>query len=44
MHYGAEIILDTAIFWESRVQWNQERHSVTSLVKESAETLLEVEI
>ncbi|MEH1845183.1 MAG: glycoside hydrolase family 65 protein [Nostoc sp.] len=25
--YGAEIILDTAIFWESRVQWNQERHS-----------------
>ncbi|WP_341527239.1 beta-phosphoglucomutase [Nostoc sp. UHCC 0302] len=25
--YGAEIILDTAVFWESRVQWNQERHS-----------------
>ncbi len=25
--YGAEIILDTAIFWESRVQWNQERQS-----------------
>ncbi|AFY34816.1 beta-phosphoglucomutase [Calothrix sp. PCC 7507] len=23
--YGAEIILDTAIFWESRVQWNQQR-------------------
>ncbi|ABA21897.1 Glycoside hydrolase family 65, central catalytic [Trichormus variabilis ATCC 29413] len=28
MHdYGAEIILDTAVFWESRVQWNQQRHS-----------------
>jgi trehalose/maltose hydrolase-like predicted phosphorylase len=25
--YGAEIILDTAIFWESRVEWNQERQS-----------------
>ncbi|MGJ5634529.1 glycoside hydrolase family 65 protein [Nostoc sp. CALU 1950] len=25
--YGAEILLDTAVFWESRVQWNQERHS-----------------
>ncbi|MEH2403327.1 glycoside hydrolase family 65 protein [Nostoc sp.] len=25
--YGAEIILDTAVFWESRVQWNQQRHS-----------------
>ncbi|MGF1990413.1 MAG: glycoside hydrolase family 65 protein [Nostoc sp. ZfuVER08] len=25
--YGGEIILDTAVFWESRVQWNQERHS-----------------
>lgn len=25
--YGAEIILDTAVFWESRVNWNQERHS-----------------
>lgn len=25
--YGAEIILDTAIFWESRVQWNPQRHS-----------------
>ncbi|MCC5634318.1 glycoside hydrolase family 65 protein [Nostoc sp. CHAB 5844] len=25
--YGAEIILDTAVFWESRVQWNEERHS-----------------
>ncbi|QLE55881.1 glycoside hydrolase family 65 protein [Nostoc sp. TCL26-01] len=25
--YGAEIMLDTAIFWESRVQWNQQRHS-----------------
>ena len=24
--YGAEIILDTAVFWESRVTWNQERH------------------
>ncbi|MBW4613108.1 MAG: beta-phosphoglucomutase [Desmonostoc vinosum HA7617-LM4] len=24
--YGAEIILDTAIFWESRVEWNQARH------------------
>jgi kojibiose phosphorylase len=24
--YGAEIILDTAVFWESRVKWNQERH------------------
>lgn len=23
--YGAEIILDTAIFWQSRVQWNQQR-------------------
>ncbi|MEA5573333.1 glycoside hydrolase family 65 protein [Calothrix sp. UHCC 0171] len=22
---GAEIILDTAVFWESRVEWNQER-------------------
>jgi beta-phosphoglucomutase len=25
--YGAEIILDTAVFWESRVQWNEQRHS-----------------
>ncbi|MBW4687235.1 MAG: beta-phosphoglucomutase [Komarekiella atlantica HA4396-MV6] len=25
--YGAEIILDTAVFWESRVEWNQERNS-----------------
>jgi beta-phosphoglucomutase len=25
--YGAEIILDTAVFWESRVEWNPERHS-----------------
>ncbi len=25
--YGAEIILDTAVFWESRVEWNQQRHS-----------------
>ncbi|MGJ5675878.1 MAG: glycoside hydrolase family 65 protein [Nostochopsis sp.] len=25
--YGAEMILDTAVFWESRVDWNQERHS-----------------
>lgn len=25
--YGAEIFFDTAVFWESRVQWNQERHS-----------------
>ncbi len=25
--YGAEIILDTAVFWESRVQWNQNRHT-----------------
>jgi kojibiose phosphorylase len=25
--YGAEIILDTAVFWESRVEWNHERHS-----------------
>jgi trehalose/maltose hydrolase-like predicted phosphorylase len=24
--HGAEIILDTAIFWESRVKWNQTRH------------------
>ncbi|RUR79115.1 glycoside hydrolase family 65 protein [Chlorogloeopsis fritschii PCC 9212] len=23
---GAEIILDTAVFWESRVEWNQQRH------------------
>ncbi len=23
--YGAEILLDTAVFWESRVEWNQER-------------------
>jgi len=23
--YGAEIILDTAVFWESRVEWNTER-------------------
>lgn len=23
--YGAEIILDTAIFWQSRVEWNPER-------------------
>ncbi|MBD2772264.1 glycoside hydrolase family 65 protein [Iningainema tapete] len=23
--YGAEIILDTAVFWESRVEWNLER-------------------
>ncbi|MGI8505042.1 MAG: glycosyl hydrolase family 65 protein, partial [Hassallia sp.] len=23
--YGAEIILDTAVFWESRVEWNQQR-------------------
>jgi beta-phosphoglucomutase len=22
--YGAEIILDTAVFWESRVEWNQQ--------------------
>ncbi|BAY99651.1 glycoside hydrolase family 65, central catalytic [Tolypothrix tenuis PCC 7101] len=28
MHdYGAEIILDTAVFWESRVNWNAERQS-----------------
>ncbi|BAZ65750.1 glycoside hydrolase family 65, central catalytic [Fischerella sp. NIES-4106] len=25
--YGAEMILDTAVFWESRVEWNQKRHS-----------------
>ncbi|ARV60523.1 beta-phosphoglucomutase [Nostocales cyanobacterium HT-58-2] len=25
--YGAEIILDTAVFWESRVEWNPERNS-----------------
>ncbi|MBD2437930.1 glycoside hydrolase family 65 protein [Nostoc sp. FACHB-110] len=25
--YGASIILDTAVFWESRVQWNEQRHS-----------------
>jgi trehalose/maltose hydrolase-like predicted phosphorylase len=25
--YGAEIILDTAVFWESRVEWNPERQS-----------------
>ncbi|WP_026733675.1 glycoside hydrolase family 65 protein [Fischerella sp. PCC 9605] len=24
--YGAEIILDTAVFWESRVEWNNQRH------------------
>ncbi len=24
--YGAEIILDTAVFWESRVEWNTERN------------------
>ncbi len=23
--FGAEIILDTAVFWESRVEWNQQR-------------------
>lgn len=23
--YGAEMILDTAVFWESRVEWNQQR-------------------
>ncbi|MEO0686254.1 MAG: glycosyl hydrolase family 65 protein, partial [Cyanobacteria bacterium J06649_11] len=23
--YGAELILDTAVFWESRVQWNEQR-------------------
>jgi len=25
--YGAEIILDTAVFWESRVEWNTQRSS-----------------
>ncbi len=25
--YGAEMILDTAIFWESRVSWNEKRQS-----------------
>ncbi|BAY49796.1 glycoside hydrolase family 65, central catalytic [Scytonema sp. HK-05] len=25
--YGAEIILDTAAFWESRVEWNPQRNS-----------------
>lgn len=25
--YGAEIILDTATFWESRVEWNPQRNS-----------------
>ena len=25
--YGAELILDTANFWESRVEWNQQRQS-----------------
>ncbi|MEA5592880.1 beta-phosphoglucomutase [Rivularia sp. UHCC 0363] len=25
--YGAEIILDTAVFWESRVTWNEQRQS-----------------
>ncbi|MDZ7961567.1 MAG: beta-phosphoglucomutase [Aulosira sp. DedQUE10] len=25
--YGAEIILDTAVFWQSRVEWNAERQS-----------------
>ncbi|WP_017317757.1 glycoside hydrolase family 65 protein [Mastigocladopsis repens] len=24
--YGAEMILDTAVFWESRVEWNPERN------------------
>jgi kojibiose phosphorylase len=24
--YGAEIILDTSVFWESRVDWNTQRH------------------
>jgi beta-phosphoglucomutase len=24
--YGAEIILDTAVFWGSRAQWNSDRH------------------
>ncbi|MBR8833197.1 MAG: glycoside hydrolase family 65 protein [Stigonema ocellatum SAG 48.90 = DSM 106950] len=24
--YGAEIILDTAVFWESRVEWNPQRN------------------
>ncbi|MBW4564073.1 MAG: beta-phosphoglucomutase [Mojavia pulchra JT2-VF2] len=24
--YGAEILLDTAVFWESRVQWNSDRN------------------
>lgn len=24
--YGAEIILDTAVFWGSRVEWNRDRH------------------
>lgn len=27
VHYGAEIILDTAVFWGSRAEWNQERGS-----------------
>ncbi len=25
--YGAEMILDTAVFWESRVSWNEQRQS-----------------
>jgi len=25
LRYGAEIILDTAVFWGSRVEWNEER-------------------
>jgi len=32
--YGAEIILDTAIFWGSRVEWNtkQERYEIRSVI------------